>query len=183
MSGVAKVLALAVAVATATGAPPAWAAQRRFFSFDPADAATRAAAGALTFEFDQHLFSTHVIAIRATEGEATADLQHVGEGNLGPGGLDRAAGGHTDNRDLYRIKPDKDGGAMVSALCPGANEGWVALPRIRADRDLVMLVISRSAGAPAHLCHRFAFTFHGEWRLPPGPGVNPNSVLQPHFPY
>ncbi|HEV2363833.1 MAG TPA: hypothetical protein VGS12_06490 [Caulobacteraceae bacterium] len=182
MRGSATILMLVVA-AIAAGALPARAAQRRFFSFDPADAATRAAAGALTFEFDQHLFSTHVIAIRATEGEATADLQHVGEASLGPGGLDHAAGGHTDDRDLYRIKPDKEGGAMVSALCPGAKEGWVALPRIRADRDLVMLVIGRNAGGAAHLCHRLAFTFHGEWRLPPGPGVNPNSVPQPHFPY
>src|SRR5579872_4584799 len=118
-----RVLAL-VAAATAAGgaAGDVQAAQRRFFSFDPADETTRTAAGALTSEFDQHLVSTHVIAIRATEGEATADLQRVGEGSLGAGGLDRAVGAHTENRDLYRIKADKDGGAMITALCPGADQ-------------------------------------------------------------
>src|ERR1700722_2153798 len=71
------------------------AANRRMFSYDPANEATRNLAGGLTFEFDQHLFSTHLLRIRATEGQATAELKGADEGRLGHGGLEPAGGWNT----------------------------------------------------------------------------------------
>ncbi|MHB8530633.1 MAG: hypothetical protein ACYC8V_14130 [Caulobacteraceae bacterium] len=161
----------------------AGAENRRIFSYDPADGPTRAAAGGLTFEFDQHLTSTRLLRVRATEGPATAELKRVGEGRLGPGGLNAAVGGKAAERDLYEIQPKEEGGAMIQALCPGAARAWLAADRLHANRDLTVLVVGAASGGPARLCRTLHFSFHGEWRLPPGPGVDPRTVRQPHFPY
>jgi hypothetical protein len=161
----------------------AQAATRRMFSYDPANEATRNLAGGLTFEFDQHLFSTHVLRIRATEGQATAELKSVDQARLGHGGLDGVVEGKPAERDLYEILPKEEGGAMMAALCPGAQQVWLAVDRLRANRDMRVLVISRAKDAPARLCQTLDFTFRGEWRLPPGPGIDPRTVHQPTFPY
>ena len=176
LAGLAAVLALA-------HAGLAEAENRRIFSYDPANEATRATAGPITFEFDQHILSTRVLRIRATEGQATAELKSVGEGQLGRGGLNAAAGGKPAGRDVYEILPKEEGAAMIQALCPGAQEAWLATDRLRANHDLEVLVIGRAKGAQARLCQTLEYTFHGEWRLPPGPGVDPRTVPHPHFPY
>ncbi len=179
--GGAMALALALVVVSVAGA--ARPENRRFFSYDPANDATRRAIGAVTFEFDQHLLSTHVLRIRSTEGAASAELKSAGESGLGAGGLDRATGGKPEARDLYEILAKDEGAEMIQALCPGATRAWLATERLRANRDLQVLVVGREAGAPAKLCQTLAFTYHGEWRLPPGPGVDPRTVPHPHFPY
>ncbi len=179
----ARILLAAGATMLVLGAGGAHAANRRMFSYDPANEATRNLAGGLTFEFDQHLFSTHLLRIRATEGQATAELKGADEGRLGHGGLDAAAGGKPAERDLYEILPKEEGAVMIQALCPGAAQAWLAVDRLRANQDLRVLVISRAKDAPAKLCQTLDFTYHGEWRLPPGQSIDPRTVHQPHFPY
>ncbi len=184
MSRARRVLALSAVMALAAmGSITASAAERRIFSYDPADEATRTATGGLTFEFDQHLFSTHVLRVRATEGEATADLRSVAASTLGPGGVTAAVGQDPSEHDLYEVEPADQGEAMIQALCPGAKSAWLAFERLRANRDLHVLVIARSPDKPAKLCRSLAFTYRGEWRLPPGPGIDPRTIPTPRFPY
>jgi len=174
---------LCIALAALAVSAPARAANRRMFSYDPADDATRHVAGALTIEFNQHLASTSVLTVRSTEGDATARLAHAGEGGLGPGGLGRLIGGGAAERDLYAVLPADQGAAMIAAFCPGSRHAWMAFPRLRANRDIRIQVLgdSTAAGA-ARLCHTLRFSFHGEWRLPPGPQVDERLMRRPSFP-
>ena len=153
------------------------------FSYDPANDETRAVAGALTFAFNQHLASTSLISVQATEGDATAQLRHAEEGTLGAG-LGRLIGADAGDHDLYEVLPAAQGEAMISAFCPGSKRAWMAFPRLRANRDIRVQVLGDSpAGGRAHLCHTLAFSFHGEWKLPPGPQVDERQMTTPSFPY
>jgi hypothetical protein len=163
-------------------AAPAHGATRRFFSYDPDDAETRHAAGALTFEFDQHLTSTTVLRVRATEGEATAELRRAGQTALGAGGLTSLIG-PAPQRDLYEVEPQKEGAAMIAALCPGARHAWLAFERLKVNHDTRVLVLADGPSTRPRLCRALAFSFHGEWRLPPGAPIDERRVQTPHFPY
>ncbi len=164
-------------------AGPAHASTLRIFSYDPSDAETRHAAGAVTFEFNQRLVFTTVLRVLATEGQASADLKPAKDEALGRGGLTALIGGAPE-RDLYEVLPSGDGPAMIAAFCPGARRAWMAFGRLRANRDLRVFVLGdTAAGAPAHLCRTLAFDFHGEWRLPPGARFDERQLERPKFPH
>ena len=164
-------------------AGPAHASALRIFSYDPSDIETRHAAGAVTFEFNQRLVFTTVLRVLATEGQASADLKPAKEEALGRGGLS-ALIGPAPERDLYEVMPSGDGPAMVAAFCPGARRAWMAFGRLRANRDLRVFVLGdNAAGATARLCRTLAFSFHGEWRLPPGARFDERQLERPKFPH
>ncbi|MEO8926541.1 MAG: hypothetical protein ABI306_05195 [Caulobacteraceae bacterium] len=173
-------LAAAVAVALA---PAAHATTLRIFSYDPADSETRHAAGAVTFEFNQRLIFTTVRRVLATEGQASADLKPASEAALGRGGLSPLIGARAPERDLYEVQPGAEGSAMIAAFCPGARRAWMAFGRLRANQDLRVFVLGDNpAGGGARLCQTLAFSFHGEWRLPPGAKFDERQLEHPRFP-
>ncbi len=161
------------------------AARIRLYSYDPANAETREAAGPLTFEFIQEMFSTKLLNVRSTEAQATADLKPASASELGPGGLSRLIG-NAPERDLYEVKQADDGPALTAAFCPGSHRAWMAFPRLRFDRDVRVYVLGdASAGAPykrTRLCRTFDFSFHGEWTPPPGITLKPLPIAPPQFP-
>ncbi len=153
--------------AAITAASPALADATRLYSYDPADAETKTAAGPLTFEFHQGLFRLTMVSVRATEAQATANLKPAGERDLGPGGLTPLIGARAPERDLYEVRPDQEGAALIAALCPGATRAWMAFGRPRLNRDLRVYVLGAEDG-PARLCRKLSFAFHGAWRMPGG---------------
>ncbi len=161
-------------------------ARVRLFSYDPANAETRDAAGPLTFEFSQVLVSTKLLSVRATEAEATADLKPAGASVLGPGGLTRLIGANAPQRDLYEVSSADQGGAMIAAFCPGSHRAWMAFERLRLDRDMRVYVLGDApAGAAdtrSRLCRTLDFAFHGEWIAPPGVTLQPAPIAPPKFP-
>jgi hypothetical protein len=164
-------------------AGPAWADSIHIFSYDPADPATREAAGPLTFTFRRGLLSNTVLNLRSTEATATALVHRADEHALGPGGLARLVGPSTRERDLYEVDHAQEGEALISAFCPGAGRAWMAFGRLKLNRDLTVRVMGAPAkGGPAKLCRTLKFTFHGEWRLPPGRPINPDDLETPRFP-
>ena len=172
----AAALFVAAALGGAQAAP-------RMFSYDPANSETRHSAGALTFEFNQKLTFITVLNVRATEGQATADLKPADEKALGRGGLSPLIGAAPE-RDLYQVQPTEEGGALISAFCPGARRAWMAIGRLRVNRDLRVFVLGDdAAGGAAHLCRTLDFTFHGEWRLPPGAKFDQRQLERPLFPH
>ena len=175
----ARGLALALALTMLAGG--AEAATMRMFSYDPANGETRHAAGGLTFQFRQQLVFTTIIAVRSTMGEANAYLQPVDDKAVG--GLSRLIGDNAPERDLYAVKSDGEGDALVAALCPGSKHGWMAFGRLRANRPLRVHVIGDGAAGP-HLCRTLDFDFHGEWPMPNSiPVVTDRDVKKPKFPY
>jgi len=145
---------------------PGHAATIRMFSYDPADAETRAAAGPMTFEFNQGLLKTTLISMRSTEAEATVDLSPAPDSVLGVRGLIAMAGPEAAGRNLYAIGAADDGAALVSALCPGSTRGWLAIGRPRYGVDLGVDVLGDTPNGGLRLCRKLAFNFHGEWRGP-----------------
>ena len=175
----AAILAIALVAALAGSAR---AARLRIFSYDPANSATRQSAGALTFEFLQKTLSTKVLRVRATEGQAVADLRPVGEGALGHAGLSPLIGRHATERALYEVQAKDDGPALISAFCPGAKHAWMSFGRISNDSDLRIYVLGDDGpGGAARLCQTLDFGFHGEWRLPPGRSFDMHRLDQSGF--
>ena len=164
-----------VAAGLAMFATTAPADALRLYSYDPANAETKAAAGPLTFEFRQGLLRTTMVAVHATEAQATADLKSANERDIGPAGLTPLIGAGAPERDLYEVKPDQDGAALIAAFCPGATRAWMAFGKPRLYRDLRVYVLGPSdGGGPVRLCRTFDFSFHGAWRAPAGRGVTPD---------
>jgi hypothetical protein len=142
------------------------AAQVRMFSYDPADAETRAAAGPMTFQFRQGLLKSTVLTVRSTEADATVDVAPAPESALGGVRLTALAGPEAADRDLYAIRSVDDGAALIAALCPGSKRGWLAIEQPRFGRDLGVDVLGDAPSGGAKLCRKLAFNFHGEWRGP-----------------
>jgi hypothetical protein len=171
---------LAVALTLAAGIADA---RIRMFSYDPADAETKAAAGPLTFAFNQGLLKVRLLSVHATEAQATADLRPAGEKVLGPGGLDALIGKDANERDLYQVLPAEEGAALIAAFCPGAAHAWMAFSRPRLFQDLRIYVIGDGGAAkPTHICRRLDFSFHGEWKLPPTGKFDERELPQDQFP-
>jgi hypothetical protein len=176
----AAVATAAVATLIAGGAV---AAPLHLYSYDPADAATRQTAGALTFEVRKGLLHTTVINLRSTEASATAELRPADGRALGQGGIDAVVGPKGAEKDLYEVRRTDEGAELISALCPGAARAWLAFSHVRLDRDLEVAVIGQAAGARPHLCHVLAYNFHGEWRAPStGPALHEKDLPHGRFP-
>jgi len=175
------VVSFAAAAAPAAAAP---LTTIRMFAYDPANDETRRVAGPLTFEFKQQLMFATLLKIRSTEAQATAVVVPADDRALGRGGLTALIGPNAPERDLFAIKDEAEGSAMVAAFCPGSTHGWVALGRIRANRDLRVHIIGDGPQpGQAHICHTLDFFFHGEWKTEVPFEVNPAEVKKPHFPY
>jgi hypothetical protein len=153
------------------------------YSYDPADAETRLAAGPLTFTVRKGLLHTTVLNLRSTEVTATAYLRIADEKALGPRGLAGALGAEPAERGLYQVEAKDDGAALISAFCPGASRAWMAFGPVKFDRDLTVRVIGAPVTGPAKLCRTLRFSFHGEWLAPPsGPPIDPRSLSRSRYP-
>jgi hypothetical protein len=176
-------MGLIAGLATASLAGTAWGGSLHIYSYDPANADTRHSAGALTFEFNRRLMFTTILRVMATEGDAKAEVRPASERDLGPGGLTALVGPRALERDLYEVEPKEDGAAMISALCPQSHRAWMSFGHIRAYHDLKIYVIGDGPdNGPAKLCRTLDYTFHGEWKGPSGPPINPGFVEPPQFP-
>src|SRR5579863_8628131 len=165
---------LILGVLLTLAAPGLSTAAVRLFSYDPANDLTWKVSGPLTLQFRQRLVFTTVLNIHSTQGQATADLKPADEHELGRGGLSRLIGKNAQERDLYEVEPAADGAELIKAFCPGSKRAWMAFGRLVEAKPLRIRVIGDGpGGGPARLCETLEFTYHGEWKLPSGPGVSP----------
>ena len=173
---------LMAAVVLAVGSSSV-AAKVRLFSYDPANAETLAAAGPLTFEFQQGLIHATLLSVRATEAQATAHLRPASEKALGGAGLASLIGSGSPERDLYEVLPGEEGAALTAAFCPGARHAWMSFSHPRLYEGLRVYVLGdQASSATAHLCRRLDFNFHGEWRLPATGGFDKSTLPRQSFP-
>lgn len=160
-------------------------AARRIYSFVPANPETKKRIDSgLTFVLDQGLFGARVEEILATEAKARAALDPVGEKPLGLR-LDEVLPKGSLERDLYAVKDEAQGAAMIRAFCPGSTHGWLVFGPVRARRPLVIHALgSDPATGKARYCATLSFTYRGEWAIPlRGAGapvaVSPDTMRSP----
>jgi len=145
------------------------AAATHIYSYDPADAATKEAAGPLTFEVRKALLGpTKVVNLRSTVAAADADLKRAADRDLGPGGLAALIGARGPEHQIYEIEPAEQGAALISALCPGAKRAWLAFSGFGFNEPLKIAVLGLGAApAKTRICRILSYDFHGEWSGPP----------------
>lgn len=147
----------AVAVAT-----PA-AADTRFLSYDASDRITTALTRGVTLEVDRGLFGA--VAVRniiSTSARGSAEIRRGG-----PDQARRALPEGSEESTVYTIPEDGDGRPLARALCPGADQTFLVLGRVRAVRPLVMHAVGRWSDGQYRHCVQLTYDYRGEWALPP----------------
>ena len=92
----------------------------------------------------------------------------------GPDAARRALPQGASENDIYAVDQDGDGRGLSRALCPGADEVWLIMSRVRAPRPLTMQAVGRwSDGAYRH-CVTLSYEWRGEWATAPTPPALPN---------
>lgn len=154
-------------LATSSVAGPA-AAETRYLAYDAADRVTQALTRGITLEADRGLFGA--ISIRriiSTSNRGAADIRRGG-----PDAVRRALPPGSQETSIYAITQEGGGRGLGRALCPGAEEAWMVLGRVRLARPMTVHAVGRwSDGAYRH-CVRLSYNWRGEWAVPPaaGPG-------------
>ena len=145
------------------------AAKEKIYSYDPADAATKARVdNGLTFIFNKGLLGFDVTAVLATQAHAEADLRPAGEKELKIRLEDVLPKGSTE-RQLYAVEDKAQGLAMVRAFCPGSSHGWLVFSALRPRTGAVVHALGDDpVSGKARLCATMNFNFRGEWALPTG---------------
>ncbi|MDB5439108.1 MAG: hypothetical protein JWM33_1535 [Caulobacteraceae bacterium] len=145
----------------------ACAAERRF-TYDSGSARAKALTGAgLTLTVDQGLLGgAKLKLVQATAVPVAAEIEAAERADeaeiraLLPKVAAKVA--------LYRVDPKAQEGAVLSAaFCPGATRVWLATSPIAYGKPLTLWAVGQGGGAAKLLCAEMAFTWRGEWRLPP----------------
>jgi hypothetical protein len=123
----------------------------------------------VTLILDKSLLHTRVISLAETLDIGTADLKPASEGDLGRGGLAVILGRDAQEHDVYEVLVKKgDGRALVGALCPGADKGWLVFGPIKQDQALKVRALGHDpTSGRTRLCVTLDYAFHGVWGLPP----------------
>ncbi len=150
------------AVAVLAVATPAFA-DVRFLAFNPSDRVTRALTRGITLEVERGWFgAVSVRRIISTTARGSATIVR--------GGPDQARSvlpeGATEST-VYSIPHEGDGRGLSRAVCPGAEETFLVLGRVRAGRPIVMHGAGRWSDGTFRHCVTLSYDWRGEWSLPP----------------
>jgi len=159
-----RILTTALALLAVAG--PA-AAETRYLAYDAADRVTQALTRGVTLEADRGLFGAiSVRRIISTSQRGSADIRRGG-----PDAVRRALPAGSRETSVYTVAPEGDGRGLSRALCPGSEEVWLVLGRVRLGRPLILHAVGRwSDGAYRH-CVQLSYDWRGEWSMPPEPTV------------
>lgn len=154
------VLTLSLLAVAASAAPAQ--AETRYLAYDAADRVTQALTRGVTLEVDRGFFGG--ISVRnliSTTARGSAAVR------MGGPNVRRALPEGSDAGDVYSILAEGDGRGLTRALCPGADEAFLALPPVRLGRPLVMEAVGRWADGTLRHCVTLKYDWRGEWAMPP----------------
>ncbi|MDO9588005.1 MAG: hypothetical protein Q7J13_08720 [Brevundimonas sp.] len=137
------------------------AAETRYLAYDASDRVTQALTRGITLEADRGLFGAiSVRRIISTSNRGSADIRRGG-----PDAVRQTLPAGSTETSVYTITPDGGGRGLSRALCPGAEEAWMVLGRVRLARPLVVHAVGRwSDGAYRH-CVQLSYAWRGEWAM------------------
>lgn len=145
--------------------PQAASAKRLIYSYDSISPITeQMTENGLTFVFDKGIMATRVLKIIETQDVGEAGVRISSDHDLGVS-LYSLLGDQARGHDLYEIEPADNGAALVQALCPGAEHGFLAIGPLKPGRDLTIYALGRLQNR-SWLCVTLDYGFHGAWSLP-----------------
>ncbi len=167
-----RLIAVLAFLLGATAAPSALA-DVRYLAFDASDRVTQTLTRGLTLEVQRGLFG----AVRAERIYSTTSRGSAEIRSGGPDGVLRVLPEGARETSIYTIPFDGDGRPLARALCPGSEEAYLVLGRVRAGRPLTMQAVGRWADGQFRHCVTLSYVYRGEWALParPAPGQSPLS--------
>ena len=138
-------------------------ADTRFLSYNASDRITQALTKGITLEVRRGLFG----AVQVERLFSTTARGPAGFTRGGPDAARRVLPDGAQENDIYAVNQDGDGRGLARALCPGADEVWLIMSRVRAPRPLTMQAVGRwSDGAYRH-CVTLSYEWRGEWAAAP----------------
>ena len=144
------------------------AAETRYLAYDASDRVTQALTRGITLEAERGLFGAiSVRRIISTSNRGSADIRRSG-----PDAVRQALPAGSRETSVYTIAPEGGGRGLSRALCPGAEEAWMVLGRVRLGRPMTVHAVGRWSDGGYRHCVRLSYIWRGEWVLPPaaGPG-------------
>lgn len=146
---------------TAVAGPAA--AETRYLAYDAADRVTQAMTRGITLEADRGLFGAiSVRRIISTSNRGSADIRRGG-----PDAVRRALPAGSPETVIYTITPEGGGRGLSRALCPGSDEAWMVLGRVRLARPMTVHAVGRWPDGRYRHCVTLSYTWRGEWAMPP----------------
>ena len=147
---------------SAVAAAPA-RADTRYYAYNASDRITQALTKGVTLQVRRGLFGAMTVQrLFSTTQRGTAGFVRGG-----PGEALRVLPQGAEERDLYAIDPEGDGRGLSRALCPGADEVWLAMGRVRAPRPLTMQAVGRWSDGTFRHCVTLQYDWRGEWQTAP----------------
>ena len=140
------------------------AADTRFLAYDASDRVTTALTRGVTLEVDRGLFgAVSVRRLISTTARGSADIRRGG-----PDQARRVLPEGSGETSVYSIALGGDGRGLARALCPGADETFLVLGRVRAVRPLTIHAVGRWPDGAFRHCVQLSYAYRGEWALPAG---------------
>lgn len=159
-----KIAAVAVlsGLTVLSAAAPA-SAETRFLAYDAADRVTQALTRGVTLEVRRGLLGgVSVRRIISTSARGSARIDYGG-----PDNVRRALPEGANEATVYTIPAEGDGRGLSRALCPGSDQAYLVLGRVRPGRPLTVHAVGRWADGAVRHCVKLDYTYRGEWALPP----------------
>lgn len=139
------------------------AADTRFLAFDAADRVTTALTRGVTLEVERGLFgAVSVRRVISTSQRGSATIRRGG-----PDEARRALPQGSTETAVYSIAPEGDGRGLARALCPGADETFLVVGRVRAGHPMTMQAAGRWPDGAFRHCVALSYRYRGEWAAPP----------------
>ncbi|HYD28681.1 hypothetical protein [Brevundimonas sp.] len=143
-------------------------AETRYLAYDAADRVTQALTRGVTLEADRGLFGgISVRRIISTSQRGAADIRRGG-----PDAVRRALPAGSTESAIYHIAPEGDGRGLSRALCPGSDDAWLVLGRVRLGRPLTLHAVGRWPDGAYRHCVQLSYAWRGEWSMPPAQAVD-----------
>lgn len=136
----------------------------RYLAFDASDRTTQGLTRGVTLEVERGLFGA--VAVRNLYSTTSR-----GSARFSRGGSDAVRqvlpDGARETR-LYQIIAEGDGRGLVRALCPGAEQAWLVLGKVRVARPLTIHAVGSWQDGVYRHCVQLNYEYRGEWALPAG---------------
>ncbi|MFZ4165104.1 hypothetical protein [Brevundimonas sp. NPDC058933] len=142
------------------------AADTRFLAFDARDRTTQALTRGVTLEIERGLFGA--VAVRNLFSSTSRGSARFERG--GPDAVRRALPAGASESGVYSIVQEGDGRGLARALCPGADETWLVIGRVKAGRPMTMQAVGRWSDGQYRHCVQLNYDYRGEWATQAGPG-------------